>query len=177
VSCRYNYVTPTSYLELLSTFLKLLAEKRTEVTTAKKRLESGLDKLTSTANQVEDMQKELQELQPVLAATAKEVEDMMVVIAHDKEEAAQTKRTVEQQEREANEQAAVAKSIAGEPEPKQLMVADVCETLGVPPRQRFVRYPLGKSASHGPSSTIVCRIVTLPRTPGPDYALCLLPCR
>jgi len=111
---RYNYVTPTSYLELLSTFLKLLAEKRTEVTSAKKRLESGLDKLTSTANQVEDMQKELQELQPVLAATAKEVEDMMQVIAHDKEDAAQTKRTVEQQEREANEQAAVAKSIAGE---------------------------------------------------------------
>lgn len=110
---RYNYVTPTSYLELLSTFLKLLAEKRTEVTSAKKRLESGLDKLTSTANQVEDMQKELQELQPVLAATAKEVEDMMQVIAHDKEDAAQTKRTVEQQEREANEQAAVAKSIAG----------------------------------------------------------------
>lgn len=117
---RYNYVTPTSYLELLSTFLKLLSEKRSELTTAKKRLESGLDKLTSTAAQVEDMQKELQELQPVLAATAKEVEGMMQVIAHDKEEAAQTKRTVEQQEREANEQAAVAKSIAGQALPQAL---------------------------------------------------------
>jgi hypothetical protein len=133
VCCRYNYVTPTSYLEILSTFLKLLAEKRTEVTTAKKRLESGLDKLTSTANQVEDMQKELQELQPVLAATAKEVEDMMVVIAHDKEEAAQTKRTVEQQEREANEQAAVAKSIAGEAELTQHRAAKSDYALGVAP--------------------------------------------
>lgn len=120
VSRRYNYVTPTSYLELLSTFLKLLSEKRSELTTAKKRLKSGLDKLTSTAAQVEDMQKELQELQPVLAATAKEVEEMMQVIAHDKEEAAQTKRTVEQQEREANEQAAVAKSIAGRAPPQPL---------------------------------------------------------
>lgn len=129
LSCRYNYVTPTSYLELLSTFLKLLSEKRNEVTTAKKRLESGLDKLTSTANQVEDMQKELQELQPVLATTAKEVEDMMVVIAHDKEEAAQTKRTVEQQEREANEQAAVAKSIAGEAGPTQLMAAPCAQHI------------------------------------------------
>lgn len=117
---RYNYVTPTSYLELLSTFLKLLSEKRSELTTAKKRLESGLDKLTSTAAQVEDMQKELQELQPVLAATAKEVEGMMQVIAHDKDEAAQTKRTMEQQEREANEQAAVAKSIAGQAPPQAL---------------------------------------------------------
>lgn len=107
-------MTPTSYLELLSTFLKLLAEKRSEVTTAKKRLESGLDKLTSTANQVEDMQKELQELQPVLTSTAEEVERMMTVIAADKEEAAVTKAKVEQQEREANAQAATAKSIAGE---------------------------------------------------------------
>ncbi|WIA31960.1 hypothetical protein OEZ86_002815 [Tetradesmus obliquus] len=109
---RYNYVTPTSYLELLSTFLKLLGEKRTEVSEAKKRLVGGLDKLTNTAAQVEVMQRELQELQPVLAATAKEVEDMMVVIAHDKEEAAETKKMVQQQEREANEQAAAAKAIA-----------------------------------------------------------------
>jgi hypothetical protein len=49
---RYNYVTPTSYLELLSTFLKLLGEKRTEVSEAKKRLVGGLDKLTNTAAQV-----------------------------------------------------------------------------------------------------------------------------
>lgn len=59
------------------------------------------------------MQHELQELQPVLAATAKEVEGMMQVITHDKDEAAETKRIVEQQEREANEQAAAAKAIAG----------------------------------------------------------------
>jgi hypothetical protein len=45
-------VTPTSYLELLTTFLKLLDEKRTEVSKAKKRLVGGLDKLTNTAAQV-----------------------------------------------------------------------------------------------------------------------------
>lgn len=50
--CRYNYVTPTSYLELLNTFLRLLGEKRADVSAAKKRLESGLDKLSSTAAQV-----------------------------------------------------------------------------------------------------------------------------
>ena len=42
---RYNYVTPTSYLEVLSTFKTLLALKRDEVGTAKKRLVIGLDKL------------------------------------------------------------------------------------------------------------------------------------
>ena len=49
---RYNYVTPTSYLELLTTFIKLLGDKRDEVVASKKRLEVGLDKLTSTAAQV-----------------------------------------------------------------------------------------------------------------------------
>lgn len=49
---RYNYVTPTSYLELLTTFLKLLSEKRAETTAQKRRLEGGLGKLTSTAEQV-----------------------------------------------------------------------------------------------------------------------------
>lgn len=111
--CRHNYVMPKSFLELLAAFLRLLADKRAQVTAAKKRLESGLGKLTSTAAQVEDMQRELTELQPVLAATARDVEAMMLTIAHDKEEAASTKQAVEQQEREANEQAATAKAIAG----------------------------------------------------------------
>eukprot|EP00879_Flechtneria_rotunda_P027297 GHRR01029240.1.p2 GENE.GHRR01029240.1~~GHRR01029240.1.p2 ORF type:complete len:138 (+),score=59.68 GHRR01029240.1:1121-1534(+) len=69
--------------------------------------------VTASLLQVEVMQHELQELQPVLATTAKEVEEMMVVIAHDKEDAANTKKKVEQQERDANEQAAAAKAIAG----------------------------------------------------------------
>ncbi|KAF8071068.1 Dnah1 [Scenedesmus sp. PABB004] len=111
---RHNYVTPTSYLELLTTFLKLLADKRAEVTAAKRRLEGGLDKLTSTAAQVEVMQRELQGLQPVLAATAAEVEGMMATIAADKAEAAETKRAVTQQEADASEQAAAAKAIAAD---------------------------------------------------------------
>ena len=50
------------------------------------------------------MQRELQDLQPILARTAKEVEDMMVVITNDKREADETKKQVEVQEKEANEQ-------------------------------------------------------------------------
>jgi len=109
---RYNYVTPTSYLELLSTLTKLLGEKRTEIVTMKSRLVVGLDKLVSTAQQVEVMQAELTDLQPVLEKTAKDVEAMMISIAADKEEAAETERTVRQQEKDANIQAAEAKAIA-----------------------------------------------------------------
>lgn len=74
---RYNYVTPTSYLELLSTFTKLLDEKRMEISTTKSRLEIGLDKLLSTAQEVEVMQSELENLQPVLVKTAKEVKSLL----------------------------------------------------------------------------------------------------
>ena len=62
--------------------------------------------------QVEEMQRELTDLQPVLARTAVEVEEMMVVITNDKKEADETKKQVEQQEKDANEQAAKAKAIA-----------------------------------------------------------------
>ena len=105
-------MTPTSYLELLTTFIKLLGEKREDIITQRGRLEIGLEKLMSTAAEVEVMQKELQELQPVLVQTRQEVEDMMVVITHDRKEADETKELVSKQEAEANVQAAKAKEIA-----------------------------------------------------------------
>lgn len=41
-------MTPTSYLELLTTFTKLLGEKKAEINETKRRLEAGLKKLLST---------------------------------------------------------------------------------------------------------------------------------
>lgn len=48
---RHNHVTPTSYLTLLSTFMRLLGERRAATTAAKRRLEVGLQKLTTTGEQ------------------------------------------------------------------------------------------------------------------------------
>ena len=49
-------VTPASYLELLTTFIKLLAGKRKDIGVSRQRLEAGLSKLLTTAAQVELMQ-------------------------------------------------------------------------------------------------------------------------
>ena len=49
---RHNYVTPTSYLELISTFKVLLSKKQNEVHKLKRRYEVGLEKLNSAASQV-----------------------------------------------------------------------------------------------------------------------------
>ena len=113
---RHNYVTPTSYLELLTTFSKLLKLKKEELGTTQGRLQIGLDKLMTTAEEVERMQEDLRDLQPVLQKTQKETEEMEAVIAKDKEEADKTKIVVTKQEEDANIQAAEAKEIADDAE-------------------------------------------------------------
>ena len=50
---RHNYVTPTSYLELILTFKKLVQAKRTEIQTLQQRYVTGLEKLEFAASQVE----------------------------------------------------------------------------------------------------------------------------
>jgi dynein heavy chain len=47
---RYNYVTPTSYLELLSIFSKIFGNKKNELIQAKKRTKTGLDKVSFHPN-------------------------------------------------------------------------------------------------------------------------------
>ncbi|CAL1529523.1 unnamed protein product, partial [Lymnaea stagnalis] len=56
---RHNYVTPTSYLELINTFKNLLQNNRDQVMTQKMRYVIGLEKLASAASQVSVMQQEL----------------------------------------------------------------------------------------------------------------------
>ena len=49
---RHNYVTPTSYLELILTFKNLISKKRNEIMMLKQRYETGLEKLAFAASQV-----------------------------------------------------------------------------------------------------------------------------
>ena len=56
---RFYYATPTSFLELISTFKTLLAERRKFIKDLKGKYDNGLDKLTSTEASVSVMQKEL----------------------------------------------------------------------------------------------------------------------
>ncbi|KAF4799422.1 Dynein heavy chain 7, axonemal [Turdus rufiventris] len=74
---RYNYVTPTSYLELIAAFQRLLTEKRDSVMKAKKKYVNGLDKLAFAESQVGRMKEELIELQPKLEQAKVENASMM----------------------------------------------------------------------------------------------------
>lgn len=74
---RKNYVTPTSYLELIVAFKQNLDKKRIEVSQAKMRYEVGLEKLAFAADQVNTMQKQLADLQPELVESAASTEVLM----------------------------------------------------------------------------------------------------
>nr|XP_026486610.1 dynein beta chain, ciliary [Vanessa tameamea] len=56
---RYNYTTPKSYLEQISLYAKLVNQKTDELRAKISRLENGLEKLRSTASQVDELKAKL----------------------------------------------------------------------------------------------------------------------
>ena len=91
---RISYVTPTSYLELLSTLATILKKKNAELEASRKRYVVGLDKLNFTATQVGAMQDELTALKPNLERTVKETEELMERIKIEKAEVVEPKAAV-----------------------------------------------------------------------------------
>ncbi|XP_069503771.1 dynein axonemal heavy chain 3 [Ambystoma mexicanum] len=111
---RHNYVTPTSYLELILTFKSLLNKKRNEVNMMKNRYLVGLEKLQFASSQVAVMQKELTALQPELIKTSAETAAMMVKIEKETIDVDAKKELVLADEQVANEAAAASKAIKDE---------------------------------------------------------------
>jgi len=108
---RSIYITPTSFLELIAAFKKVLAIRRDAVGTSRTRLQRGLDALGSAAYAVANMENEIKAKQPVLEQTKKQVGEMMIVITEDKAKAAVTKESCEKVESEAKVQANEASAI------------------------------------------------------------------
>ncbi|TPX37761.1 hypothetical protein SeMB42_g06896 [Synchytrium endobioticum] len=111
---RYNYVTPTSYLELLLAYKQLLGMRREEILKIKNRYAAGLEKLQFAALQVQRMQKELTELQPQLRKTSEETAEMLEKIAKESVEVESTRTTVAADEAVATKKADEATAIKNE---------------------------------------------------------------
>jgi dynein heavy chain len=58
---RHNYVTPTSYLELILTYMELLRRQRDLIMEQKTGYDKGIEKLLFTADEVSKMQDDLNE--------------------------------------------------------------------------------------------------------------------
>ncbi|KAL8585021.1 Dynein heavy chain 3, axonemal [Nucella lapillus] len=111
---RHNYVTPTSYLELILTFKNLLNLKRNDISMMRNRYLVGLEKLQFAASQVSVMQHELTDLQPELIKTSAETAALMVKIENDTVEVDARKKVVAADEAVANKAAAEAQGIKDE---------------------------------------------------------------
>eukprot|EP00981_Chlorochromonas_danica_P006662 scaffold1447_cov165-Ochromonas_danica.AAC.8 len=120
---RRNYVTPTSYLELIVAFKQNLDIKRVEVSQARMRYEVGLEKLAFAADQVNKMQKELEDLQPELMKSAADSEELMKQIEEKMPAVMQTRQVV-------SAEAAVAQGEADEvTKQKNEVEADLAEAI------------------------------------------------
>ncbi|KAM4613811.1 dynein axonemal heavy chain 1 [Polymixia lowei] len=109
---RYNYVTPKSYLELLTIFSALIGRKKQELHGARQRMKTGLDKLLSTAEDVSKMQEELETMRPLLEEAAKDSVVTMEKLKEDTAVAEETRSAVQAEEAKASEKASVAGAIA-----------------------------------------------------------------
>ena len=111
---RYNYVTPTNYLELVSGYkrfagltvlssckvrycfcCRLLEEKRKELGDAASKLKNGLFKLDETREKVQAMSLELEEAKVKVADYQKQCEEYLVVIVQQKREADEQQKVLE----------------------------------------------------------------------------------
>uniref|UniRef100_H3ASB2 Dynein, axonemal, heavy polypeptide 9 like n=1 Tax=Latimeria chalumnae TaxID=7897 RepID=H3ASB2_LATCH len=106
----YNYTTPKSFLELIKLYQNLLNKKRKELVQKMERLENGLQKLQSTASQVEDLKAKLAVQEVELHQRNKDTEALITKIGQQTEKLNQEKAIADAEEqRVATIQAEVTK--------------------------------------------------------------------
>lgn len=113
---RRNYVTPTSFLELLNMYKVILSEKRRDNEISRNRLLKGLQVLEEAAVEIAKLKVHIDKMTPELEVTKKEVEKTMIVLSKDKAEADAEKIIVAKDEAEATQQEAEAEVLKGEAE-------------------------------------------------------------
>ncbi|KAI8465887.1 MAG: dynein heavy chain 7 [Monoraphidium minutum] len=111
---RRYYTTPKSYLDMISTYLQLLATKREESCQARDRLLNGLRKLQETNALVEGMKADLAALQPELAAKAAATAELLGRVDGDQAAAEAARGVVAAEEAEVKEMQRATQAMAEE---------------------------------------------------------------
>lgn len=108
---RYNYVTPTSFLELIRFYRSLLSTKRTEQTMKVKRLEVGLATLKKTALDVADLQEELKKTMKKVDERKKATDVLLEQMGKQRGDAELKQRRADEERAKATKAAELASSI------------------------------------------------------------------
>ncbi|KAK4884824.1 hypothetical protein RN001_001095 [Aquatica leii] len=96
---RYNYTTPKTFLEQISLYSKLLTEKMNNLEYSIVRLENGLLKLASTAEEVDGLQ-EVLAVQQVVLAEKNEAADKLIVVLGVENEKVEAEKMIATEEEE-----------------------------------------------------------------------------
>lgn len=109
---RYNYVTPTNYLELVKGYLLLLGEKRKTLEDGIHKFRNGIEKLDDSKAQVEVMSEELEVKKVEVAQAQKDCEEMLVVIVKDRKVVDEQQKSVQAESEKIQKEEAETKIIA-----------------------------------------------------------------
>jgi dynein heavy chain len=108
---RMFYVTPTSYLDLISSFILMLKAQRESVWTQRMRYDTGIEKIEEAAGSVAALQKDLEDLQPILETSAKETSEMMIRVEGEQKKANEKQKLVDEEATKAEAEGAIANEI------------------------------------------------------------------
>lgn len=110
----HNYVTPTSFLDMLTNFKNLFSSRRQALVDDKNKYGNGVKSINETESEVAVMQRDLEILKPKLIRLSKENEELSKTIEKESVEANETRKIVEAEEEILNRQNAENEKIREE---------------------------------------------------------------
>ena len=122
---RQNYVTPTSYLELINTYKSLLLSKREEVVKLVRRYKGGLEALALAESSVNTLKEELIAMQPGLKQAQEDTKVFAAKVEAKVPEVEEQKRIAILDQEDTAKQAAEVKKVKDECE------ADLAEAIPI----------------------------------------------
>ena len=99
---RFNYTTPTSFLELISFYDKLLNEKQGAIIESIQRLERGLSTMEETTNKVDILKDKLVLTMENVQIEEKNTDELIVIVNQEAEAAAKEQAIAQEQEDATN---------------------------------------------------------------------------
>jgi dynein heavy chain, axonemal len=111
---RYNYTTPTSYLELVRLYIDVLKKQQQKISQDERRYRVGLEKIQETEEIVAKLETQLTEMQPVLQRAAADTATLLTEVTADQKAADEQAKIVEVDVTEANKVAKEVQKIKDE---------------------------------------------------------------
>jgi dynein heavy chain, axonemal len=113
---RKMYITPKSYLDLISFYISQLEKKKLQTSLAKTRLENGLSNLKNTRETVNTLQDKLQKMAPELEIQKKKTEEYYKEVQRETKSAEVLREQVEREKEIVNHQMMECRAKAEEAE-------------------------------------------------------------